>query len=722
MKKIIFTLLFLVYLSSIFAQNTFTAHVKDEKTKKALAYTNVAIKDTNIGASADSSGKVIIKNIHNGKQTLIFSYVGYRHKEKTFLFPLKTTAPIIIYLEQSEQLKVVTVTYTRTYSRIENIPTRVEVLGNEEVVEETGINPGNISKLLGETSGIFVQHTSAVSGNVSFRIQGLPGKYTQLLKDGFPTYGGFASGLSLLQIPPLDLKQVEIIKGSASTLYGGDAIAGIIDLVAKEPTDKQQFSILLNQTDKGGRDLSSYYSGKNKNLGFTLLTGFNNQKAKDINGNNFTDIPQYDRAVVNPRIFWTINSKNKLTVGLNASYENRLGGDIYVLQNDTANQHNFHENNQTKYLSANLKFVHHFNKKDNLSLRINQNNFQRKLKTNTNYFQGTQNTLFSEISYLKSTEKYNWVSGLNFYSDIFNQSSKNSFLLNYSEQTIGIFTQDTWKTSKKLSIEPGFRYDYSLKYGSFALPRLAVMYKISKQFSSRLSGGLGYKVPTPFTDEAERTRYQNIHFNTKLQTEKSASINLDFTLKTPLFDALFLVANQAFFAVQIQNPIIANFDSLLNQTVYFQNADGILLNKGMNTNIRLSLDELILYVDYTYLNARKQYNSNKILELTPQNRLTITLAYEDEKKGWKIGLEAFYFGNQYLEEGTKTPDYWLLGASAQKTIGHFTLAVNIENILDIRQTRYEKIYTGNIANPNFNELYSPLNGREANIVLKFDLF
>ena len=85
------------------------------------------------------------------------------------------------------------------------------------------------------------------------------------------------------------------------------------------------------------------------------------------------------------------------------------------------------------------------------------------------------------------------------------------------------------------------------------------------------------------------------------------------------------------------------------------------------------------------------------------------------------GLEAFYFGNQFRENGSETPDYWLIGASVQKTFGYFTIALNVENILDVRQTRYENIVSGNLYNPVFNELYAPLDGFVANIVLKFDL-
>jgi len=723
MKRLFIAILLTGSLHNLVAQNTFTALIKDEDTKEALPFANVILEGTRIGGSADTTGKVTIKNIPDGKQTLVFSYVGYRKKEKDLTFPLKTSQPVIVYLEKSEELQTVTIASTRTNNRIEEIPTRVEVLGNEEVVEETGITPGNISKLMGETSGINVQRTSAVSGNVTFRIQSLPGKYTQLLKDGFPTYGGFASGLSLLQIPPLDLKQVEIIKGSASTLYGSDAIAGIVNLISKKPSDEKEFSILLNLTHKGGSDISSFYSAEKGKLGFTLLTGFNTQKALDVSGNDFTDIPQYNRAVVIPKFFLDLNEDDHLVIGLAASYENRLGGDVFAIKNQVDSLHSFTENNETKYLSGNIKYEHEINDRDLLTVRGNITNYNRVLKTNVNIFEGNQITSFSEISYLVNAKKHHWVSGINFYYDRFLQTKTgNSFSLNYNHQTIGIFSQDNWKITKKLSLEPGIRYDYNLNNRGFFLPRLAVMYKFVRQFSARLSGGFGYKLPTPFTDDAERTRYQNIIFPDGLKAEKSMGTNLDFTFKIPLADELFLTINQAFFIVQISNPIIANPDSLQNQTVFYQNGGGNLLNKGLTTNIRLSLDDFTLYVDYTLVDARKKYDNNKYLELTPKNRVTTTLVYENEDKGWKTGLEAFYTGHQFLEDGTKTPDYWLLGASAQKTIGHFTLVLNVENILDVRQTHYENIVSGDLNNPVFSELWAPLDGIVGNFVLKFDLF
>jgi iron complex outermembrane receptor protein len=722
MRRIILILFIINAFGTIQAQNTFKAFLKDEETKEPLIFANIIVEDTENGASSDTTGFVELKNISDGKQTIIFSYVGYRTKEKTFIFPLNQKTPFIIYLEKAVDLDEVEVYSTRTNNRIKEIPTRIEVLGNEEVVEETAINPGNISKLLGETSGIQVQHTSAISGNVSFRIQGLPGKYTQLLQDGFPVYSGFSSGLSLLQIPPLDLQQVEIVKGSASTLYGADAIAGIVNLITKKPSEKPEFSVLLNQTHKGGTDFSSFYTAKKDKFGVTMLASINTQKAMDVSGNSFTDIPKYDRAVFSPKIFYDFNKNNHLYLGLSSVIEDRIGGDIKAINDEIDSLHLFYEENKTKRFNTNLKYEN-INQSGNVfTFKASYGNFDRKMKTNTNIFSGVQNNIFGELSYFINSEKHKLVSGINFYSDDFSQSNPDIFSLNYSYQTIGVFTQDNWKLSKKIFLEPGIRYDYNIQNGGFFLPRLALMYKFSKKFFTRLSGGMGYKLPTPFTDEAERTRYQMVIMPTNLKVEKSTGANLDFNYKTSIFDELFLSFNQAFFITNITNPIIANIDSLQNQVVSYENAQGTILSKGLNTNIRLSLDELVLYIDYTYLDAQKTYDNNKQLELTPQNRLTTTLAYEDEEEGWKAGLEAFYFGNQYLENGSKTTDYWLLGASVQKRIGHFTIALNVENILDVQQTRYENIVSGSINNPTFSELYAPLDGIVGNMVLKFDLF
>ncbi|NOY37412.1 MAG: TonB-dependent receptor [Chlorobi bacterium] len=725
-KKITIAIfIFINSASIILAQNSFTALVKDKETKEPLIGVNVVVEGITKGASSDLNGKLTIHNIPNGKQTLVFSYIGYETVEKSYLFPLNETTTIVVYLEPLPiSLGEVIAYSTRTNNRIEEVPTRIEVIGQEEVREGSAINPGNITRMLGENSGIQIQKTSAVSGNVSLRIQGLPGKYTQLLQDGFPMYGGFSSGLSLLQIPPLDLQQVEIIKGSSSTLYGGDAIAGIVNLITKTPSDKPEFSVLFNQTHKGGTDLSSYFSGKRGKFGFTMLAAFNAQQAKDVSGNYFTDIPKYNRTVISPKLFYDFDENNHLFVGLSSVFENRIGGNMKAINDKANNPNSFFEENKTKRFNGYLKYKHISKTGNILTLKGNIGSFERNLTTNVNTFKGLQTTAFSELSYLLNTEKQKFVSGINFYYDNFNQKGlvTKQALLDYDHKIVGVFFQDNWALAKKISLEPGVRFDYNLNYSCFLLPRLAVKYHFTDNFFTRISSGLGYKIPTPFTDDAERTRYQDVKPLSGLEAERSVGANWDLNFKIPVSDKLFLSINQSFFLTNVYNPVIANPDSLINQTVFCQNANGVIQSKGLNTIISVTFDELIFYVDYTYLDARKTYDDNKPLELAPQNRLSTMLVYEDEDEGWKAGIEAFYYGDQYLENGSKTPNYWRFDAMAQKEFDRFTIAMNVENILDVRQTRYENIIHPPLSNPVFNELYAPLDGIVGNIVLKYDFY
>ena len=237
MKKILFVSFFMTLNLCVYAQNTFKAVIKDSETNEPLIGSTAILSGTTIGATADIDGLITLTHIPNGKQIIEFHYIGYETKKDTLEFPLTTSDLIEIFLKSNaNELDEVVISSTRSTRTIQNIPTRIEFIGGEELDEKGNMKAGDIRMLLSESTGIHVQTTSPTSANASIRIQGLDGRYTQILKDGFPIYSGASSGLGLLQIPPLDLKQVEVIKGSTSTLYGGGAIAGLVNLISKTPT------------------------------------------------------------------------------------------------------------------------------------------------------------------------------------------------------------------------------------------------------------------------------------------------------------------------------------------------------------------------------------------------------------------------------------------------------------------------------------------------------
>ena len=182
--------------------------------------------------------------------------------------------------------------------------------------------------LLNESTGIQTQQTSATSANASIRIQGLDGRYTQILKDGFPLYAGFSGGLGLLQTPPLDLKQVEVIKGSSSTLYGGGAIAGMVNLISRTPTEEGDMKFFINGTSAKGLDLSGFYGKKFGKVGLTVFASRNSNQAYDPADIDLTAIPKFERYSLNPRLFIDFDEKTNLNVGVNFTTEDRIGSEI----------------------------------------------------------------------------------------------------------------------------------------------------------------------------------------------------------------------------------------------------------------------------------------------------------------------------------------------------------------------------------------------------------
>ena len=403
--KILMLAMFTLVVENVVAQNIFKAIIKDEKSKEVLIGVNAVLAQTTKGASSDENGVIIISNIPNGVQNITFSYLNYKSKTKSFSFPLSFTVPIEIFLEQDEEmLEEVIISSTRGTRTIQNIPTRVEFISSEELGEKGIMKPGDIRMLLNESTGIITQQTSATSGNSAIRIQGLDGRYTQILKDGFPIFSGAASGLGLLQTPPLDLKQVEIIKGSTSTLYGGGAIAGLINLISKTPEEKRELSLHLNGTSGKGMDVSGFYGQRFNKVGTTIFASYNRNRAYDPSDIGFTAIPQFDRYVFNPKLFLYFTKNTEMSVGLNAMLENRLGGDIKYIKGKKDKTHSYFEKNKTQRHLIQLTFEHRFNEKDRFNFKNSLTFFKRNIGVPYYSFEGTQLSTFSELSYIHTNQ------------------------------------------------------------------------------------------------------------------------------------------------------------------------------------------------------------------------------------------------------------------------------------------------------------------------------
>ncbi|MEO6732127.1 MAG: TonB-dependent receptor [Ferruginibacter sp.] len=695
------------------AQSTFKAQVIDANNNEPLLGSTAFIQGTNNGSRADTSGIIKLKNIPGGKQIVVFGYIGYKEKKLTLNFPLTDTSTQTILLETNAQkMDEVVVSTTRSSRAIWDIPTRVETITSGELNEKTTMQPANVKMILTESTGIQIQQTSATSANSSIRIQGLDGKYTQLLKDGFPLYSGFSGGLSIVQIPPLDLKRVEVIKGASSTLYGGGAIAGLINFVTKVPIEKRELSFLINDNSTRATDISGFYSEKFKKVGITIFASQNNQAAYDADKDGLSDIPKYSRVNFNPKIYCYINPASTLSFGINSSFENRLGGDMQLINNKADSIHPYFEKNVSNRVSSHLNFETTFTDKSILTFKNSICYFDRSVGKPGYIFFGKQVSSFSELNYLLNRKKSEWVMGGNVWTDHFKQTSATLYPLNSSLTVGGVFVQNTFRPNKKLILESGLRADATSQKDFFVLPRVSLLYKITSQFSTRIGGGLGYNTPTIFSEEAEEKGFKNIqpldlH---KAQPENSIGGNFDFNYRTSLFDNLSFSINQMFFYTRLNKPLILNDSVLSNGNYEFKNVVGYLDSKGFETNVKLKYDDVALYCGYTFIGAIRHFNNTKTINpLTAKNRIYTTLTYEIEDK-LQVGYELFYTGQQQLSSGETRPDYWIMGISAQYKYKHVSLFVNAENFTGRRQTRYESIYTGTLQNPQFKEIWAPTDG------------
>lgn len=473
------------------AQHSLRLSVKGRQERTPLRGATVTISSLNKTEIADSLGIVVFTDMPPGTYQVRFSYSGLEELEITLEVPQLANTAFEVVLQEGEEHEEeeVIVRATRISRTIANVPTRVEVISGEELTEKDNMKPGDIRMMLNETTGIQTQQTSATSFNAGIRIQGLEGRYTQILRDGYPLYSGFSGGLSILQIPPLDLRQVEVIKGAASTLYGGGAIAGLVNLVSKTPDEERALSFLANGTTAGGMDLSGFYSERYGKTGLTVFASRNSNGPFDPADIGLTAIPKFERYTINPRLF-LYGKKTTADVGITYITEDRTGGSVDYIKNGGSG---FFEKNNTDRVTTQLGIAHKSSEHTTLRFKNSYSRFDRVIKIPTYTFDALQQSSFSELTWNREGEKADWVIGANVLTDdLQEQAGTADPKRDYHFNTYGIFIQNAWTISPKLVLESGLRGDYVNDYGFELLPRVSAMIRVTPKMTTRIGGGGGW--------------------------------------------------------------------------------------------------------------------------------------------------------------------------------------------------------------------------------------
>ena len=734
MIKKTLTLLLVAFATTTNAQNTLDVIIVSEENQETLIGATLLLKGTNNGISTNSQGAALLKKIPNGKQTIVVSYIGYEDKEVIYDFPQDGEVAHEIKLSaDNTEIDEIIVEATRGNRTVANLPTRTEVL-TDEIDEAASMEPSKISHLITHSTGIQVQTTAAGSNGAVVRIQGLNGRYTQMLKDGFPLYGGFSGSLDILQIPPLDLRQVEFVKGSASTLYGGGAIAGIVNLLTKK-ANKDETLLHINLSHIGAKDFNAFTSKRFGKWGFTNLASMHIHDPYDADENGFSDIAQVSKFNFNPKLFYNPNKKTELYFGAGMTKENRKGGSMSKIRNENPNAFYFLDEQESSRTTTQFSANYKIDNTKTISLKNSISSFDRYININEDIlgtsttFGGNQLNSFTELNLNINKEKQNINIGLNALTDKFTEDNLiNQPLRNQEFNTLGLYVNHLWDVTDKFALESGLRTDkveastLNTENGgqSFVLPKISALYKMTPEISIRLGAGMGYRMPSLFSEEAEPYGYKNVqavNFE-NLVAEESYGTNIDFKYQSTFStDNVLLSLNQMFFFNVIDNPITLNENDIDN--LFYEQTNDSLLSKGFESQIKLTVDKFTWFLGYTYTDAYLENGENKNgLTLTPKHSIKGDLLFVVDNK-WRIGWDYDYKSGQFLNNGHITESLFTTGVIVERTIDNFVIFLNAENFTDVRQSNVGDVLTD--GSPQFTEVWAPLDGYFFNMGLKIKL-
>jgi outer membrane receptor for ferrienterochelin and colicins len=634
--------------------------------------------------------------------------------------------------KSSSKLEEVTVTSTRIPRRIADEPARVEVIGREELDEKVAMSPGNVAMLLNESSGLHVQMTSPGLGAANVRIEGLSGRYSQVLTDGLPLYGGQAGSTSLLQIPPLDLGRVEVMKGVASALYGASALGGIINFISRRPDGAHE--LLVNETSQQETDAALWWAGPPSHEGwsYSVLATGSRQTAQDVNDDGWADLPAYRRAVIRPRLYWQDEAGRELYLTAGATLEDRTGGTVAggrVPSGDPTGT-SFLEALKTQRYDAGLTSRIPLAPDRTLTLRASFTDRHLKQTFGDVYDPNRTRTGLAEVDLNGASGAHNWVVGAAFEQDEYRDDTFPAFDFTY--HVPGLLAEDDYDVNESVTLSASGRLDVHNQYGTFFSPRLAVLWRPAGRASPwrlRLALGTGFFAPTPITEDTEATGLARILPLEGLHAERARGLSADLDRLWSLPRGA-LETDVTVFGSSIAHAVNLVEVSAMPPRFAFENDPQPTRTFGTEVLARWRSGPLEIVATHTYVNSTEfqpDEPARMTVPLNPRHAAGFTAAWEPEGAG-RVGIEAFYTGRQSLT-GTDTPNpyrtmsasYVEFGVLVEHQFGPVNVFLNGENLTDRRMTRFQPLLLPARAPDGrwTTDAWGPLDGRVVNLGMRW---
>ena len=703
----IFIAFLVVGLTGIVSGQEPTAHIRVQvRTDTDVPVVGADVVATGVTQQTDGRG-VVLLNVPTGTVQVTVVLEGF----VPVTIPVEAVAGqehlVTINLVQQPTLEeeVTVVASTRTERRIEDQAMRVEVLNREEIEEKMLMTPGDIGMMLSETGGLRVQTTSPSLGGASVRIQGMRGRYTRFLSDGLPLFGSQPGGLGLLQIPPMDLGQVEVIKGVASALYGAGALGGVVNLISRRPGDEPEREFLVNQSTRGATDGVLWLSAPlSDSWGVTFLAGGHRQDHTDVDGDGWTDLAHYARGVARPRLFWDDGQGQSFFVTAGTTFEDRTGGTQpgAVLPATGAA---YPEGLETQRVDVGILWQMLPAQRYVLTTRATVSRQWHDHRFGDVEERDRHSTYFGEVTLRGSHRGHTWVAGAAVEHDAYDPTDLPRVA--YTFTTPGLFIQDDIDIRPWLALSMSGRLDHHSEYGAFFSPRVSALLR-SGDWSTRLSAGSGFFGPSPLTEETEAAGLTRLTVDGPLRAEQGRSVSIDLTrTQGPLS------YTATFFGSRIADPVTVD-----RSTYVLRNLSEPTTNVGVELLGQLRQSPLALTASYTYVRSRETDGTiTNDVELTPRHSIGLVAMVENEDA--RLGFEWYYTGRQRLEANpyrNTSESYVVMGLLVERRVGPLRLFVNAENLTDVRQSRWDPLLRPDRA-PDGRwtvDAWAPLDGRVIN--------
>ena len=641
----ILLLIFSVTCSS--QNNSLTGKISDRL--ENLSYANIYIQNTKFGTSSNDEGYYQIKNIPSGTYKIVVSSIGYNTKtiEITFNKDEKIIQNFSLVSDNSLDEIVVSGNLKPVSKSASSVP--VDVYSKSFLKK----NPTpSIFESLQNVNGVRPQLNCNVCNTGDIHINGLEGPYTFVLIDGMPIVSGLSTVYGLTGIPQALIQRVEVVKGPASTLYGSEAVGGIINIITKKPSNSPLLFVdsFSSSWEEINTDIGFKYNASKKIQGLLGINYFNYQNIIDNNNDNFTDLTLQNRI----SIFNKLNierSNNKLfTVAFRYVYEDRWGGETNWNKSFRGTDLVYGE---SIYTSRWETFgTYELPTTENIRLQFSANGHHQDSFYGTDSYKADQLIAFGQLVYNKKIKKkHDLLFGIAYryttYDDNTFATSESDGVTNKPSiiHLPGVFIQDEINLTNQHKLLIGARYDYNSLHGTIFSPR--VNYKWNSKNNKnilRFSVGNGFRVANIFTeDHAALSGAREVVFEGELSPETSWNANVNYVKKISINNTLVSLDASGFYT-HFNNRILPDYETDSNKIIY-ANLNGFSVSKGVSLNSDISFPlGLTMNIGATLMDVSIHENNIKKRQLLTESFSGVwSISYKIKKSRIKID----YTGNVY---------------------------------------------------------------------------